>query len=185
MVHDDEELLWIRRAQAGDADAFGLLVNLYWTQIYRWLHAMTRELHTAEDLAQETFLKAWANLQQFQAGTRFRAWLFQIARNNLIDRRRSHHPERRRPFPEQLASSAPGPVESLLDKETLALVSKAVTALPKAFRAPFLLRTQEDLSYSEIAKVLSLTVETVRWRVFKARQQLLAELGSRLDRVKP
>jgi RNA polymerase sigma-70 factor, ECF subfamily len=185
VVKDEEELLWIRRAQAGNADAFALLVARYWTQIYRWLHAMTRELHTAEDLTQDTFLKAWANLQQFQAGTRFRAWLFQIARNNLIDRRRSHHPERRRPFPEQLPSGSPGPVDSAIEHEMNQLVHKAITELPKAFRAPFLLRTQEDLSYSEIAKILSLTEETVRWRVFKARQQLLAELGPRLDRVKP
>lgn len=185
MVQDEEELLWIRRAQAGNADAFALLVARYWTQIYRWLHAMTRELHTAEDLTQDTFLKAWANLQQFQAGTRFRAWLFQIARNNLIDRRRSHHPERRRPFPEHLPSADPGPVASAIEQETQQLIRKAIAELPKAFRAPFLLRTQEDLSYNEIAKILSLTEETVRWRVFKARQQLLAELGSRLDRVKP
>ncbi len=72
-----------------------------------------------------------------------------------------------------------------MDQETERLVRKAISYLPKAYRAPFLLRTQEDLSYSEIAHVLSLTEETVRWRVFKARQQLLADLGSRLDRVKP
>src|SRR3954454_22780584 len=85
----DDEDLWIRRAQAGDADAFASLVECYWTQIYRWLYALTQELHTAEDLTQETFLKAWAGIGKFQAGTRFRAWLFQIARNSHIDRRRA------------------------------------------------------------------------------------------------
>jgi RNA polymerase sigma-70 factor (ECF subfamily) len=182
---DEDELLWVRRAQAGDAEAFAHLVDRYWTQIYRWLNAMTRELHTAEDLTQETFLKAWANLRRFTPGTRFRAWLFQIARNNFIDRRRSQRPERSQPFPQHLVAHDQGPVETLVDQETQALVRKAVEELPKAFRGPFLLRTQEDLSYSEIAQILSLTEETVRWRVFKARQQLLSELGSRLDRVKP
>ena len=185
MAHDADELLWIRRAQAGDADAFGALVDRYWTQIYRWLFALTHNLHTAEDLTQESFLKAWANLKQFTAGTRFRAWLFQIARNGYIDRRRSQRPERNRPLPEQLPSADAGPAAALMDQETQAVVRKAIDDLPRAFRAPFLLRTQEELSYTEIAQVLSLTEETVRWRVFKARQLLLGELGSRLDRVRP
>ena len=185
MAHDEAEMNWVRRAQAGDADAFASLVERYWTQIYRWLYALNRELHTAEDLTQETFLKAWANLRQFTAGTRFRAWLFQIARNSHIDRRRSHRPDRRRPLPEHLPAADAEPGAALQDRETQVLVRKAIDELPPAFRAPFLLRTQEELSYGEIAQILALTEETVRWRVFKARQQLLSELGARLDRVSP
>jgi RNA polymerase sigma-70 factor (ECF subfamily) len=185
VAHDEQEMLWVRSAQAGDAEAFASLVERYWTQIYRWLYALTRQLHLAEDLTQETFLKAWANVRQFTAGTRFRAWLFQIARNSFIDRRRSQRPDRRRPMPEQLPSPDPEPLADVISRETQALVRKAIDRLPQAFRAPFLLRTQEELSYTEIAQVLSLTEETVRWRVFKARQQLLGELGRRLDRVKP
>src|SRR2546428_126816 len=78
-----------------------------------------------------------------------------------------------------------GPVATLVGRETQARVAAAVARLPQLLRAPFLLRTQEELGYREIAQVLELTEETVRWRVFKARQVLLQELGPYLDRDSP
>src|SRR5262249_34396258 len=150
VAHDEAEMNWVRRAQAGDADAFASLVERYWTQIYRWLYALNRELHTAERLPQETFLKAWANLRQFTAGTRFRAWLFQIARNSHIDRRRSHRPDRRRPLPEHLPAADAEPGAALQDRETQVLVRKAIDDLPPAFRPPSLPPTPAGLTYTAI-----------------------------------
>src|SRR5262249_54172389 len=90
-----------------------------------------------------------------------------------------------RPLPERLASREQGPVAAVLSQESQTLVADACARLPDHFRAPFLLRTQEDLSFTEIAHALGLTEETVRWRVFKARQLLLEELGPYLDRKRP
>ena len=69
---------WILAAQAGDRQAFARLVDAYWDRLFRWLFHLTRDRHRAEDLTQETFLKALAALDSFRAGSNFRAWLFRI-----------------------------------------------------------------------------------------------------------
>jgi RNA polymerase sigma-70 factor (ECF subfamily) len=180
-VTHEEEQLWIRGAQAGNRTSFAALVDCYWPRVQRWLHGLTQDRQVAEDLAQEVFLKVWMGLPQFTAGTNFRAWLFCIARRCLIDHHRSGRSPVAGPLPDEVGTPAPGPVGTLVARETLALVQQAITRLPIQFREAFLLRTQEELSYAEIAQVLELTEETVRWRVFKARQQLLQELGDALS----
>ncbi|MBI1916558.1 MAG: RNA polymerase sigma factor [Planctomycetes bacterium] len=180
MSHEEEQL-WIRRSQAGDHSAFASLVNSYWPCIQRWLQGLTQDPQAAEDLTQEAFFKAWSALASFTPGTNFRAWLFCIARHCLIDSRRCARPVSTRPLPDACADREPGPVRTLIGRETQTLVQEAVARLPVVFRAPFLLRTQEELSYQEIARVLDLTEETVRWRVFKARKLLLKALGNALD----
>jgi len=184
-VAQPEEQTWIGRAQAGDRDAFAALVERYWARLYRWLYVLTGRSHAAEDLAQEVFLKAWARLKSFQAGGHFRAWLFRIANNCLIDSRRGARAVPPQRLPEHLTARDPGPVAALLSRETHLLVQDALKRLPVKFRAAFLLRTQEELSFQEIAQALALTEETARWRVFKARRFLLKELGAALDGKKP
>ena len=71
-----EEHLVLRDAQKGDRQAFAALVERYWDRLYRWLYHLTHDRHAAEDLTQEAFCKALAHLDRFQAGTNFRAWLF-------------------------------------------------------------------------------------------------------------
>src|SRR6476659_6638538 len=78
----------IRAAQAGDRPAFAALIERYWDRLYRWICRLTRDATTAEDLTQETFLKAFAAVERFQAGSNFRAWLFRIGHNNFVNLRR-------------------------------------------------------------------------------------------------
>ena len=180
MSHADEQH-WVERSQAGDSTAFAVLVQRYWPRIQRWLQGLTRDAQAAEDLTQDVFLKAWTRLATFSAGTNLRAWLFCIARHALIDRRRCGRAPAAQPLPEGCVAPGPPPVSVLIGRETQTLVQDAVGRLPLTFRAPFLLRTQEELSYKEAADVLGLNEETVRWRVFKARRLLLKELGKALD----
>jgi RNA polymerase sigma-70 factor (ECF subfamily) len=154
-------------------------VERYWERLYRWLFHLTHDRHTAEDLAQEAFLKAFAHLRKFQPGSNFRAWLFRIAHNAFANQCRSARP--REPLPDDLSAHEPGPEASLLSKEALQGLTQAVAQLPTEFRAALLLRAEEDLSFRQIADVLGLTEETARWRVFKARQKLLAALGPELE----
>jgi RNA polymerase sigma-70 factor (ECF subfamily) len=179
----EEEHLLIRDAQQGDRKAFARLVERYWDGLYRWLYHLSHDRHTAEDLAQEAFLKALNGLHTFRPGTNFRAWLFRIAHNTFANHRRSARP--RQPYPEDLPAEDEGPVEQALSREALLLLARAIGRLPPEFRAAFLLRAEEGLSFRQIGEVMNVTEETARWRVFKARQKLLSVLAPQLDREKP
>lgn len=175
-----EEHRLVLAAQRGDRDAFATLAEQYYDRLHRWLYQLTRDRHTAEDLTQETLLKAFAALQRFEAGTNFRAWLFRIAYNSLINQRRGLA-RQRESLPEDLPDSEDTPVDQAAQREALALLAEAVQRLPSEFQAAFLLRAEEGLSFRQIAGVLNLTEETARWRVFKARQKLVKALAPQLE----
>lgn len=173
----------MERAQKGDRQAFALLVEKYWDRLYRWLYRLTGNQHAAEDLAQETFLKALRGLRLFRQGGNFSAWLFRIAYNAFLNQQRRAS-ARREPFPETIAAHDAEPPDQVISRETLRLLKRAIRRLPAEYRAPLLLRAEEGLSFREIAGILNTTEETARWRVFKARQKLLSELAPQLDREK-
>ncbi len=179
----DEHRL-IRRSQQGDRAAFAQVVERYWDRLYRWLYRLTHNRHTAEDLAQETFLKAMAGLDRFKAGTNFGAWLFRIAHHNFANQYRASGREKE-PLPGDVCGKERGPVEQALSREALEGVACALSKLPPDFRSALLLRVEEAMSFREIAEVLDLTEETARWRVFKARQKLMSLLAPQLEREKP
>ena len=99
-----EETDLIHAAQRGDRSAFATLVELYWPRLFRWLYHLVHDRHLAEDLAQETFLKALANMERFRAGTNFRAWLFRIAHNGFANHVRATH-KRRSALPEEKSTT--------------------------------------------------------------------------------
>src|SRR5262245_26092546 len=119
-----EELL-IRRAQRGDRSAFAVLVEHYWDRLYRWLHHLTHDRHSAEDVAQEAFLKAFAKLNSFRPGTSFQAWLFRIAHNHLSNQRRAAR-RARYPFPEHVPTADVGPDVDAMSREAMQLLARAV-----------------------------------------------------------
>jgi RNA polymerase sigma-70 factor (ECF subfamily) len=159
----------------GDRSAFAQIVERYWDRLYRWLYHLAHDAHVAEDLTQETLLKAFAHLNKFRLGTNFRAWLFRIGHNNFINTRRRQKGTKQA-LPTDLATDQPGPAEVAISQEAVAAVAQAITRLPVDFRSAFLLRVEEGLSFKQIAEVLDLTEQTARWRVFKARQKLLQVL---------
>jgi len=176
----NEEADWIRDAQAGDRSAFAQLVEQYWDRLYRWLYHLTRDRHVAEDLTQETFLKALGALKSFRPGSNFRAWVFRIGHNNFVNQKRTEK-RTRHALPEDLAGTEyGGPMDSAENREALEIVARAVSELPSDFRSALLLRVEEGLSFRDVAKVLGITEETARWRVFKARQKLMKVLSPEL-----
>ena len=175
VMEDEAEL--IRRAQKGDSPAFAHLIDRYYERLHRFLFRLTRDTHLSEDLTQETFLKAFANLSRFQAGSYFKAWLFRIAHNNWV----SHHRATKKvrdTLPEEISEeNEEEPLDLLIGKESLTRISEAIEQLPEDYRIAFLLRIDEQLSFREIGEILGLTEETARWRVFKARRMLQDLLG--------
>lgn len=175
-VLPSEETDWITAAQAGDRKAFARLVDRYWDRLFRWLVQLARNRHRAEDLTQETFLKALAAIDSFRPGSNFRAWLFRIGHNNFVNLTRSER-RTKQPMPEDApAPERGGPLTGAADREAVATVGKAIEQLPEEFRAALLLHCQEGLAYKDVAKILNTTEETARWRVFKARQKLMQML---------
>jgi RNA polymerase sigma-70 factor (ECF subfamily) len=173
--HDPgNEAVLVRAAQQGDRPAFAALVEAYWDRLYRFLYQLTRDRHQAEDLAQEAFLKALANLDRFAAGTNFRAWLFRIAHNAFANQHRAARP--RASLPDDLAAAEQDPHEQLVCREALEKLAEAVAELPAEFKAALLLRVEEELSFRQIADVMGITEPTARWRVFEARKRLMERL---------
>jgi RNA polymerase sigma-70 factor (ECF subfamily) len=184
-VQAGEEQLQVQQAQAGDRQAYAALVERYWARVFRWLFGLTRREQLAEDLTQEAFLKAWKSLRSFQIGASFRAWLFRIARNCLIDSQRGPRGAASQPLPAGVADRNAGPVEVALEHEGQDLLAAACRRLPVHFQQAYLLWAEDELSFAEIAQALDTTEETARLRVFKARLFLVGVLGCYLDRKKP
>jgi RNA polymerase sigma factor (sigma-70 family) len=171
-----EEVQWVCKAQAADRDAFSLLVDRYWLRLARWFYSVTARRDVAEDLTQETFLRAWIALPHLQTAGAFRVWLFRIAHNCVLTHIRQTRHEEIGVLPRSMLAPQPSPLASMIDTEGQQLLLAALARLSVNFRLTYQLWTQEELPYSKIAQILSITEATARWRVCKARQFLAREL---------
>lgn len=182
-VTDPVVLDWVSSALEGDQDAFAELVYAYQDSVYNLCYRMLSERTEAEDAAQETFLKAYLNLQRYDPARSFKTWLLSIASNHCIDRLR-----RRRmvwlsidePLPPNvtLSSDEPQPEEAMIFTQRSAAVQELIDALSPDYRAAVVLRYWYDYSYTEIADMLDTTESAIKSRLFRARQMLADKLGS-------
>jgi RNA polymerase sigma-70 factor (ECF subfamily) len=132
----------------------------------------------AEDAAQETFLRAWSRLGQYDPQMKFSTWVFSIANHHCIDRlrkrRATHISIDDNPVLENLVEETPQPEHRALEREQGAELQKLISQLDPDYRTPLVLRDWEELSYEEIAQSMGVTVAAVKSRLFRARQQLMA-----------
>lgn len=187
-VFDDEPEAMsrlVRAAQEGDPEAFRQLVEACMRPIYTLGHRMLGSHDDADDVAQETFVRAWRALERYDPRYSFLGWLRTIATRlalNEIEKRRRRQTEGGDSFDvatETQAANAPGPDAALEALETETVLSRALRALPDEYRLPLLLRTYEELSYAEIARSLDIPVGTVMSRLHRARRMLRQELEAR------
>lgn len=176
----------IEQVLAGDNDAFGILVERYQTKIYNLALRMCGNEDDAFDLAQESFLRAWRNLGSFQFESAFSTWLFRLCSNICLDFLRA---KKRRAAvsltmtddegeENQLELPDPGktPEEAVLAAEDRELLTRALNELPADQREILTLRAIDDLSYSEIARIMNLQEGTVKSRLSRARTALRKKL---------
>ena len=169
-----------------DRDAFSVLALGAMDDVFRFARSLTRDVSDAEDVVQETYLRAFRSWHTFQPGTDVKRWLFTIARNVFL---RSRERGQREVALDEDASAAVeatqaqeawvrGGLDPLLDRSDLApAIDEAIAALPDAFRSVVTLVDIEDQSYEAAAEVLGIPVGTVRSRLFRARKLLQERLA--------
>lgn len=176
-----DELL-IRRAQHGDADAFEQLLLEHQKNVYNLCYRMAGDPDDAMDLSQETFLRAWRCLDQYQFASAFSTWLYRLCSNICIDFLRKRR--RRQTVPltfedadgeEQtyaVPDAQPLPEEQVELKLTHETLAAAMAQLLPEHRAVLQLRVVNEMSYEQIADVLDIQIGTVKSRLSRARNQL-------------
>jgi RNA polymerase sigma-70 factor (ECF subfamily) len=170
----DEKLVAL--AQADDERAFGELVGRYESKVYRLGIKMLRNPQDAEDVLQDTFLRAYRGIKSFKGNSTFSTWIYRITANSALMRLRkkqlptvSIEDSDERDAPINIADWAPGPVEQLLNQETREAMQDAIESLPAEFGQVFVLRDVEGLSNAEVAEILDLSVAAVKSRLHRAR----------------
>jgi RNA polymerase sigma-70 factor (ECF subfamily) len=169
--------------QAGDPEEFSRLVDAYSGKIYRLATKMLNQQQDAEDVLQETFLKAYRGLKSFDGRSKISTWLFRIATNEALMVIRRKHPEvvsidepveteEGDQEPVQIIDWCCLPEEELLSEETKERLDDAVKELPERLRVVFILRDINDLSTHETAEILGLSDTAVKTRLSRARLRL-------------
>jgi len=167
----------LRRAQRGDERAFSIIVRAYETPVFNYVLRLVGDRALAEDLTQEVFLRVFQGLPNFSLRCRFTTWLFQVTKNRVLDELRAI--ERR---PRTLVALDEMPQLEILDPpaervEAIDAVWRAVDDLNVDLKLALLLRDVVGLSYNEIADSLEVTLATVKWRIFKAREEVQLALA--------
>jgi RNA polymerase sigma-70 factor (ECF subfamily) len=173
-VELSEDHVLVRRALAGDQDAFTSLVEKYKDPVYNVAYRMLGNPTEAEDVAQETFVRAYTQLRTYKEAHRFSTWLLSIASHLSIDQLRRRRflalPLENVPFLDWIADLAVGPEQAAVQGETSDEMQGLLQQLPPKYRAVLILRYWHDLSYEEIASALRLTPALVKARLHRARE---------------
>lgn len=179
---------WIRKAKRGDRNAFGQLTREFLPRVYQLCRKMGLSHDEADDMTQETFIKAYQALERFEEGRPFWNWIARIANNNVINylkrKRREIGGEEGDGIVGQQAASATAsnPHTAVVAREMETRVEQAIEKLPHDFRVVYLMRMQLDYSYEAIAATLAIPVGTVMSRLKRARDRLLDDLKDLLER---
>jgi RNA polymerase sigma-70 factor, ECF subfamily len=173
-------------ATSPQSGAFEELAMPLFDQLYNFARWLTQNSEEAEDLVQETYVKALKGFSSFQLGTNFRAWMYRILRNTFLTSRTGLRATMTVPLdPEQdepeLAVENDTPETILMKRSDSQLVASAIDGLPVHYREALLLCEVEEMSYQEIAETLSIPVGTVMSRLSRARRALRDHLGRKLQ----
>ncbi|MDH3492209.1 MAG: sigma-70 family RNA polymerase sigma factor [Acidobacteriota bacterium] len=189
--HSDVEELFIEKLRSGDARAFDTLVDRYGGHVYGLLLRITNDPEEAEDLTQETFLRALKGIGKFRGEAGIRTWLFRIAINQSKNRFRWWKRRKREKtvsidapaketgltFSDGIADAGPSPEDDVLRNERRRNLLSAIESLPETYREAVVLCDIEGLSYEEISNVLDIGMGTVKSRIARGRRELRSKLS--------
>lgn len=182
---ETEERALIERAQGGDRDAFGLIVHRYLERVYRVAYGVVRNSDDAADIAQDTFVRAFRGIKQFDTRRPIFPWLYQIARNLGINRlERVRNRETSLPEYDILVATNDGPEAAALAADESARVRNAVARLPEQHRFVIELNHFQECSYKEMAEILGIPIGTVMSRLYHARKKLRTVLDEEMSHVR-
>jgi RNA polymerase sigma-70 factor (ECF subfamily) len=195
MADADADALLVERVKRGDVRAFEMLVVKYQRRIERLIGRMVRDVDLVQDIAQESFIRAYRALPQFRGESAFYTWLYRIAVNTakkalmdlkrdplVFESARSAGPDGEETSrAENELTDGETPEALLASKEVAAAVNAAIEALSEDLRQAITLREIEGLSYEEIAEAMNCPIGTVRSRIFRAREAIAARLRPLLD----
>jgi RNA polymerase sigma-70 factor (ECF subfamily) len=194
----EDELALARELMAGDPGAFERFVDLYHGKIFRYSFSMCGQREDAEEVAQETLMKAFENLAQLREPEHLKSWVFRIAKNACLSKRRKSvfapvrelsleelRPQRDGESGElDIADWSALPESAAQNAELRAALNQAVQALPDLYRAIFLLRDVEEMSTAEAAHILGVSADVVKTRLHRARLMLRSALDAHLKGVR-
>ncbi|NLG50660.1 MAG: sigma-70 family RNA polymerase sigma factor [Chloroflexi bacterium] len=172
----------IARCQEGDTLAFANLVAQTQTSVYNLAYSVLHDREEAQDMTQEVYLKVWRALPSFRGESKFSSWLYRITINACLNRRRQLRKDLvvvdHEDAIEGLAAHRGDPVKEALTKERNEWIWAAVDRLAEKYRLVITLFYQEQLSYQEIAEMLSLPLGTIKAHLNRAREALAKSLNS-------
>lgn len=184
-MHVNEESELIREALQGNAASFGQLVQLHQNRLYNAMVHFVGDRSDAEDIVQEAFVQAYLKLETFQGNSAFYTWLYRIAFNTAVSRKRRKRVEASVDLTREQTGSEPedtgeSPDQRLIRNEQVKQLRDALDRLSEEHRAILVLRELEGCDYEAIAEVLEINIGTVRSRLHRARMQLKEKLQQML-----
>lgn len=188
---EDVDQALVQRVQQGDKAAFDLLVVKYQHKIVHLVNRYVKDPSEAQDVAQDTFVKAYRALGDFRGDSAFYTWLYRIAintaKNYLLSRSRRHFDYEIDVQDAEQVENAPQlkdietPENLLMNEQIVAVIKSAIENLPEEMRVAITLREFEGMSYEEIAEAMECPIGTVRSRIFRAREAIDQKLNPLLD----
>ena len=177
----------IREALAGESRSFGVLVERFQDRLFNAMLHVTGSHDEAEDVVQDSFVQAFLKLSSFQGNSQFFTWLYRIAFNNALSRRRRRRGEMSLDQSREITGRDPqdrheAPDEPVLRQERVTLVTAALQLLTEEHRTILVMREMQELAYEDIAEILEINIGTVRSRLSRARNQLKRQLEEMLEK---
>ena len=185
---DKKDTVLAVKAQKGDREAFGVLVENFQTRIYSFCYQFFRDREIASEMAQETFLRAYRYIKKYDPKRKFSTWIYSIAKNICIDEKRKMDRSRAVSIDDvssasiqsnQQSQHLKNPSQISQHLEDRLLLEEAISELPEKYKTAIILCYFQELPYQEIADVLGLSLNLVKVRIFRAKKQLLEILNTK------